>query len=181
VEWTSASYDCVLRRCQAILRDRSDAEDAAQEVFARAAAAGRQDAPSDWLIGVANHVCMDEFRRRARLRRALDRAGAGGPGADQDPEPAVIGSVLLDQLLPRLSSAEARVLNHRLATGATLEETAIDLGLAGSTVRTLAARIRQKLRPFVPAPAWRGRVPARLPRPGPSGWWRRWCSPPWWR
>lgn len=154
------AYAEVLRRCLVLLGNPHDAEDATQEVFARAAVAGRGDL--DWLFGVASHVCMDEYRRRSRLDRALARAGVDGDVAD--PESAATAEVLTEQMLQRLSPTEQRLLRHRVTTAATLDETAAALGIAASTARNLAMRIRQKLRPLLPqlGPLGAGRWLRRL-------------------
>jgi RNA polymerase sigma-70 factor, ECF subfamily len=58
----------VLRRCQLVLRDRSAAQDAAQEVFLKVL---RTDVPISeiarplgWLYRITDNVCFDSLRRR---------------------------------------------------------------------------------------------------------------------
>jgi len=63
-------HNSLLARCYAYLRNREDAEDAAQEtelrVF-RAIRSFRQDASfRTWLFAIGNHQCHDLTRKRAR-------------------------------------------------------------------------------------------------------------------
>jgi RNA polymerase sigma factor (sigma-70 family) len=164
MEQKSGAYAEVLRRCLTRLGNLHDAEDAAQEVFARAAAQGGRD-DVDWLLGVAHHVCTDEYRRRDRLQRAMLRAGASD--APSDPETAAIGELLMEQLLRLLTPAEGRLLRHRMLTEGTLDEAAAATGIASSTARNLAMRIRRKLRPMLPevGPAAAALPWLRRPRP----------------
>lgn len=87
----------LFRRCLAYLGSEAEAQDAVQEVFARALeAAGRfrpDGEPAAWLRRIADHHCVDLLRRRRRNPVRLDEDGDspapepfdrfGGPHPDQ--------------------------------------------------------------------------------------------------
>ncbi|MEK7657443.1 MAG: sigma-70 family RNA polymerase sigma factor [Elusimicrobiota bacterium] len=86
----------ILRLCLSMLRDPSDAEDAAQEAFLKAYKSldrfAGDCAFSTWLHRIAANYCLDLLRRASRRRtESLDAAygkEGGEPGAaDASPEP----------------------------------------------------------------------------------------------
>jgi RNA polymerase sigma-70 factor, ECF subfamily len=79
----------VYGRCWYLLRDRNKAEDAMQDVFAKALthyASFRQEAsPLTWLIKIATHHCLNILRAekagwRARFEREARARNATDPG-----------------------------------------------------------------------------------------------------
>src|SRR5438128_399996 len=107
----------VLRFCLSRLRDQDDAEDAVQEVFARAVR-HRDELHGDalaWLIRAASNVCIDELRRRSRhSAEALDDDANEVPAAaEEEPEAVVVGQMLITELLSRLTPSERQVVADR--------------------------------------------------------------------
>jgi len=151
-------YMPVMRLCMRHLRDESDAEDAAQEVFRRAVQrrAELRGDPLPWLITVAKNVCRDELRRRRNGWSALERSAAMAPAdeastavIEDNPERLVVGQLFVRDLLGRLTPAERRVLAARVYDGATGVDAAQVLGVSSSTTRVLLSRARQKLRAYL--------------------------------
>lgn len=75
-----------------LLGNQEDADDVTQEVFIRAYA--RLDQLRDpaslrsWLYRIATNLCMDQMRRRSRIRRVLGLAVSLSPSDDPDGGPA---------------------------------------------------------------------------------------------
>lgn len=71
-----------------LLGNQDDADDVTQEVFIRAYV--RLDQLRDpnslrsWLYRIATNLCMDQMRRRSRIRRVLGLAISLGPGDDPE-------------------------------------------------------------------------------------------------
>src|SRR5580693_6365703 len=87
--FVEAGYPDVWRLCAALL-DPQSAEDMAQETFLRATQAlprfrGESSART-WLLAIANRVCVDELRARARARKRDQRIEMlqGEPVIDPD-------------------------------------------------------------------------------------------------
>jgi len=148
-------YSVVLRVCLGVLGDADAAEDAAQETFRRAL---QQDltAVGDevcWLKTVARNVCIDELRRRRRVRTVAERsmpvaeAAARNDGAD--PERVVVGRIFVGELLNQLTPAERRVVTARLIDDRSGPEVAAALGVAPVTTRVLLMRALGKLRHYL--------------------------------
>lgn len=151
-------YMPVMRLCMRHLRDESDAEDAAQEVFRRAVQrrAELRGDPLPWLITVAKNVCRDELRRRRNGWTALERSAAMAPAEEastavieDNPERLVVGHLFVRDLLGRLTPAERRVVAARVYEGASGVDAAQLLGVSSSTTRVLLSRARQKLRAYL--------------------------------
>ncbi|HEX9038771.1 MAG TPA: RNA polymerase sigma factor [Ktedonobacterales bacterium] len=75
-----------------LLGNQEDADDVTQEVFIRAYA--RLDQLRDqgslrsWLYRIATNLCMDQMRRRSRIRRVLGLAVSLGPDDERADGPA---------------------------------------------------------------------------------------------
>jgi RNA polymerase sigma-70 factor (ECF subfamily) len=145
----------VYRVAYAVLRNRADAEDAAQETFLRVVrqrgrlAAVRE--PRAWLARIAWRAALDR-RRRARPEVSLEDVSAAvrelraaGAGADE-----IAADAQMLALLERLIASLPRELREAL-TLATVEEmssteVAVALGIPEASVRTRVFRARQLLR-----------------------------------
>jgi len=139
------------------LADRSDAEDATQQVFVRAWR-GRDtfDASrgslAGWLVGIARHVCADTWHQRARQSRQLEAARAVvGPTtapAQQAPEQVVERLAVLDAMA-RLDQPARRIVElaffHDLSHSQISASTGIPLGTVKSHVRRSLLRLRDCL------------------------------------
>src|SRR5438874_13803379 len=79
-EWITEFQPVVFRAAYLILRDRSGAEDVAQETFVRAFRAFERSDPGDgvraWLYRIAVNTALNELRRRKRESSAYSRAGS---------------------------------------------------------------------------------------------------------
>jgi RNA polymerase sigma-70 factor, ECF subfamily len=144
----------VLRRCQALLRDNGQAEDAMHDVFVAVLRSGNQlrdDAPAGLLLRVATNVCLN--RLRAGRRRPADGAGDDDlvlqiAAIGDDGEGRAAARHLLGRLFgaddPLAASTATLAIMH-LCDGLTLEETARESGLSVSGVRKRLARLRGRL------------------------------------
>jgi RNA polymerase sigma factor (TIGR02999 family) len=98
-------------------------------------------------------ILVDHARKRRRLKRGADVAIT--PLADEDELPALLSEsevdevLALDEALERLAAADpraARIVEHRVFTGLTLEETAQALDLSVKTVQRTWTAARAFLR-----------------------------------
>src|ERR1700727_1248071 len=121
----------LLRFCLRRLHDRHEAEDAAQEAFARAwkalpnFAGERRFYP--WLTVIAGNICTDMLRRRSRST----------PTEDVE---------LAHRALDRLSVRHRHVLALRENSGWTYQQIADHEGVEIGTIETLLWRARQALK-----------------------------------
>ena len=153
--YSTAVYSLALR----IVRDTSDAEDVAQEVFAQAwTQAARYDtargAVAAWLLMMARSRALDRLRRR---RAALKP----GPGDDAladipDPAPSVETTVAADEqartaraALAGLPATERAALELAYFEGLTHVEiaarTATPLGTVKTRIRMALRRVRETM------------------------------------
>jgi RNA polymerase sigma-70 factor (ECF subfamily) len=129
----------VYGRCAYLLRDRAKAEDAMQDVFAKAlthyASFRNESSPLTWLMKIATHHCLNLQRaERAPWHRIFAREqraqgeGAGGPKLLEDRD-------AVRKLLERLDLETQRAAVHYFVDEMTLEEVAELLGRSVPTVR----------------------------------------------
>jgi RNA polymerase sigma-70 factor (ECF subfamily) len=150
-------YDRLLRFCLRRLHDRHEAEDAAQEAFARAwkalprFAGERRFYP--WLTVIAGNICTDTLRRRSRStptdEMELTAQHSAGVVEDQTSEELVLASVdgeLVNRALGRLSARHRHVLAMREGSGWTYQQIADHEGVEIGTIETLLWRARQALK-----------------------------------
>jgi RNA polymerase sigma-70 factor (ECF subfamily) len=129
----------VLGRCRYLLKDSAKAEDAMQDVFARALThmgEFRADAsPLTWLMKIATHHCLNQIRsERAGWRTWFQRdeeARPEGHGGDQVMETRD----LVRRLLSLVDLETQTAVIHYHVDGMTLEEVAAALGRSVPTVR----------------------------------------------
>jgi RNA polymerase sigma factor (sigma-70 family) len=129
----------VFGRCQYLLRDRTKAEDAMQDVFAKAllhwGEFRNESSPLTWLIRIATHHCLNVQRaerapwhqRFARQERTRNE-GHGGPQLLEDRD-------TVRALLSRLDLESQQAAIHYFVDEMTLEEVAQVLGRSVPTVR----------------------------------------------
>ncbi len=144
----------VYGRCAYILGDRTKAEDAMQDVFAKAL--GHWDdfrneaSPLTWLTRIATHHCLNVLRaERAPWHRRFQREarargeGHGGPQLFENRDAA-------RKLLEKLDLETQQAAIHYFVDEMTLEEVAAVLGRSVPTVRkrlaSVAAMAGQTLR-----------------------------------
>jgi RNA polymerase sigma-70 factor (ECF subfamily) len=150
-------YERLLRFCLRRLNDRHEAEDAAQEAFARAwkalprFAGERRFYP--WLTVIAGNICTDMLRRRSRSTPTDDmeltaQHPVGVVGADTSEELvlAAADGELVHRALDRLSTRHRHVLAMREGSGWTYQQIADHEGVEIGTIETLLWRARQALK-----------------------------------
>jgi RNA polymerase sigma-70 factor (ECF subfamily) len=156
-ELYSRYYARVYRFCFRRLHDHEEAEDVAQDAFARAwralpnFAGERRFYP--WLTVIADNRCRDIQRRRVRSTPTADvdiaAKQAAEPLSADTPEDALMTSVegdLAVQALKRLSPRHRQVLSLREGSGWTYQEIASHEGVEIRTVESLIWRARQALK-----------------------------------
>ncbi len=150
-------YERLLRFCLRRLNDRHEAEDAAQEAFARAwkalprFAGERRFYP--WLTVIAGNICTDMLRRRSRstptddLELTAQRpVGVVVEDTSEDLVLAAVDGELVHRALDRLSTRHRHVLAMREGSGWTYQQIADHEGVEIGTIETLLWRARQALK-----------------------------------
>ncbi len=149
-------YAGVLALCRRLLGSAPDAEDAAQEAFARgfrARSRYRSDKPfSAWINTIASRHCIDLLRRR-------DRVAAVWREADDDPEMLAdadengVGQLISAHRAASISAAvEQLPLKYRVpvvlaySAGASYDEIAATLDVTVNHVGVLLSRGKARLR-----------------------------------
>ncbi len=129
----------VYERCRYLLKDSTQAEDAMQEVFARALAHADgfrgEASPLTWLMKITTHHCLNQLRaERAPWRRWFERDAAARPEGDRG-EQALETRELVRALLSRVDPETQAAVVHYWVGEMTLEEVAAVLGRSVPTVR----------------------------------------------
>jgi len=150
-------YERLLRFCLRRLNDRHEAEDAAQESFARAwkalprFAGERRFYP--WLTVIAGNICTDMLRRRSRTTPTDDleltaqhQVGIAGEDTSEELVLAAVDGELVNRALNRLSTRHRHVLAMREGSGWTYQQIADHEGVEIGTIETLLWRARQALK-----------------------------------
>ena len=150
-------YERLLRFCLRRLNDRHEAEDAAQEAFARAwkalprFAGERRFYP--WLTVIAGNICTDMLRRRSRSTPTDDMeltaqhpVGVVGEDTSEEMVLAAVDGELVNRALDRLSTRHRHVLAMREGSGWTYQQIADHEGVEIGTIETLLWRARQALK-----------------------------------
>jgi RNA polymerase sigma-70 factor (ECF subfamily) len=137
--------------CQALLRDRAEAEDAAQQTFLavhRALLNGSSPRePAAWLATIARNECWS--RIRARMREPLPSAELDAESRAADPLTQAIRRADLAALwraIADLPGPQRDALLLREFGGLTYDELAQALSVTGPAVESLLFRARQGLR-----------------------------------
>jgi RNA polymerase sigma factor (sigma-70 family) len=145
----NAEYQRVVSIASRVLRDRSEAEDVAQEVFldfSRKHSPMADYAPA-WLHRAATHAALNQVRGRKRResRELHNHAGEARsePGADEMVERSE-DQRMIREALARLPKKSAAVLALR-SSGLTYAETAAALGVGVGQVGTMLRRAEARL------------------------------------
>jgi RNA polymerase sigma-70 factor (ECF subfamily) len=139
-----ASYRRLVAQAYAVAGDRVEAEDAVQEAFARAVAAGdrfrRLDNPEAWLRTVALNVLRRRWRRASLFRALTPRLAtpADVPGISEDHVAVVEG-------LRSLPFQQRETLALFYLGDLSVHEIAATLGVADGTVKSRLTRGRTAL------------------------------------
>ncbi len=145
-DFYAANYGRTVALVTSLLGDRNEAEDVAQEAFARALNRWSRlrlyEQPEAWIRRVALRLAIDSRRRAVRMSR-LVRLTAVRPAASQA-GPDVAGSELSEAILALPFSQREIVVLHYLVD-LPVAQIAADLRLPLSTVKTRLASGRRKL------------------------------------
>jgi RNA polymerase sigma-70 factor (ECF subfamily) len=151
--WSGLVHGIALRA----LADRSDAEDATQQVFVRAWRGRASFDPSrgslvGWLVGVTRHTCADTWQQRSRHARQVQAARAvlepETTPAHQGPEQVVERLAVLDAVRQLDQPARGIVelaFFHDLTHVEIADRTGIPLGTVKSHIRRSLLRLRHGL------------------------------------
>lgn len=136
-----------------ILRDRSEAEEALQEIYVkiwqradRYVAGGYS--PISWLVAVARNHCLDLLRARRPAAADLDAAGDVADAAP-DPEQVAVASgerSMIESCLGQLEADRAEAVRGAYLDGYSYDELATRHGVPLNTMRTWLRRSLIKLR-----------------------------------
>jgi RNA polymerase sigma-70 factor (ECF subfamily) len=144
-EFYKANYSRVVTLVGAMVGDRHQAEDIAQEAFARALARwpriARYDLPEAWVRRVSLRLTIDASRR---MRRAALMAPllAGRPREDKSDPLAVTA---MTQALMRLPLAQRQVVVLYYLADLPVHEIARDCGISDGAVRARLAVAKRRL------------------------------------
>jgi RNA polymerase sigma-70 factor, ECF subfamily len=150
-EFYQACYGRMVALVAAMLGDRHQAEDIAQEAFARALTrwrrVARYDVPEAWVRRVALRLTVDASRRmrRARLMSALLAARQREPSGDRHDPRDPLAVTALSVALLRLPIAQRQVLILYYLADLPVDDIARDIGVSVGTVRTRLAAARRRL------------------------------------
>ena len=147
-DFYQASYGRLVALLLAVLGDRQEAEDTAQEAFARALARwprlSTYDLPEAWVRRVALRLAVDSGRRLRRTARLSARLR----GSRQEPVPGpgeAVAFSALGSALMRLPLREREVLVLHYFADMTAEHIAAERGLPAGTVKARLVAGRQRL------------------------------------
>jgi len=136
----------LLRKCERLLRNRSDAEDVVHGLFVDLLAKGRTDVDLPYLYRAVTNRCLNVLKTRGNRRRLLEREDPTLRGPVRvrcDDE--VIGLDLTLKLVANLDRKGREVLVYRYVDELGQEEIAALLGTSRRTVGKRLARIRAEV------------------------------------
>jgi RNA polymerase sigma-70 factor (ECF subfamily) len=147
-DFYEANYGRLVGMLTTILGDQAEAEDAAQEAFARAllrwSRLVRYDLPEAWVRRVALRLAIDTGRRRRRaLRLALRLSAALSPVAPEPGDPLMLSP--MGVALSRMPLTEREVIVLHYLADLPVDVIARERGLPAGTVKTRLAAGRRRL------------------------------------
>jgi RNA polymerase sigma-70 factor (ECF subfamily) len=142
-------FDRLRRYCQRRIQDPAEAEDLAQEAFARAwrALPGLRGDKRfyPWLSVIAGNLCTDLLRKRGRVIPVEDCDPGVAPDDHERLDQAVDAEIAL-RALDRLAPRHRRVLDLREGSGWSYQRIADHEGVRLPAVEALIWRARQSLK-----------------------------------
>jgi RNA polymerase sigma-70 factor, ECF subfamily len=147
-EFYEANYGRIVAMVTAVLGDRDQAEDVAQEAFARAltrwSRIGGYELPEAWVRRVALRIAVDSRRRLWRAIRVSAKLSAQRPVTEPGPGDS-LAFTALGAALRRLPLREREVLAMYYLADLPVETIARECGLPLGTVKTRLAAGRRRL------------------------------------
>jgi RNA polymerase sigma-70 factor, ECF subfamily len=149
-EFYQANYGRIVAMVAAVLGDKGEAEDVAQEAFARCytrwSRVRRYDKPEAWVRQVALRIAIDSGRRLRRASRAIATLSAQRHSRTIQPGPGESLVVTdLGTALWQLPLREREVIVLHYLVGLPVEAIAQERGLPSGTVKTRLAAGRRRL------------------------------------
>ena len=150
-EFYQACYGRMVALVAAMVGDRHQAEDIAQEAFARALThwkrVARYDVPEAWVRRVALRLTIDASRRmrRARLMSVLLAAGQRAPSGEWHDPQDPLAVTALSMAVMRLPLPQRQVLILYYLADLPVDDIARDCGVSVGTVRNRLAAARRRL------------------------------------
>jgi RNA polymerase sigma factor (sigma-70 family) len=148
VEFCRALHPQLVGTLTVFCGDRPVAEELAQETLVRVwnrwASVSTMENPAGWAHHVALNLARSAFRRVAAERRAYARLGTRPESDEGAPDPDDLASVR--QAVGALPPRQRAVIAWRYFAGFSVEETAVVLGCAPGTVKSLTAKATATLR-----------------------------------
>jgi RNA polymerase sigma-70 factor (ECF subfamily) len=147
-EFYTSTATLIITQVYLMVGDRSEAEDAVQEAYARAWQRWRHvasyDDPAAWVRTVAYRIAVSSWRRARSRWAAQQRSGPPDPVGELSPD-----TVALVAALRQISASQRRaIVLHHLA-GLTVREVAHETGASESAVKAQLSRGRQALAPLL--------------------------------
>jgi len=141
----------IWRYVRARVPDHADAEDAASEVFARAARGWHRYDPSKgtvgaWLAGIAHHVVADWWRQRHVEEPVAEPPTTSADSTAFDDIAGRVDAAVIRRHLHILTDRERDALALRYGAGLTSAEVGDVLGISDAGARMLLHRAVEKLR-----------------------------------
>jgi RNA polymerase sigma-70 factor (ECF subfamily) len=147
-EFYESNYGRMVALVAAVLGDRDQAEDVAQEAFARAltrwSQIGGYDLPEAWVRRVALRIAVDSRRRLQRAIRVSVKLAGQRQASEPDPSDA-LGFSALGAALRRLPMRERQVLALHYLADLPVAAIARECGLPVGTVKTRLTAGRRRL------------------------------------
>ncbi len=148
-EFYQANYARIAALLLAVLGERQEAEDAAQEAFVRALARWPRlsgyDLPEAWVRQVALRIAVDSGRRFRRTLRLSWKLLADRQAPEPEPGDSLLARTVVGCALMRLPLREREVLVLRYFADMTAERIAAERGVPVSTVKARLAAGRRRL------------------------------------